>query len=440
MNWKIVDSAMTPWRTKIKDLQIERGIGNSEGCFDCEHWENCYASISEKNKVKKNNVSKGEWTYVGHQYGEALVNGKKAKILFVSMLKQIWDEKKLKKGEDFESVQKGFRTGALERINPHMGGVDVELEHLLDEGTSREDRCQQFALTNAVRCCFLLEETSYHATGMMEKNCASHTKAIIQALEPDIIIAQGTNPRNSMCELFDIDLDVETYCNGRTGRSSRSVDIAKKEIGADKQVLFLLTAHPARYPGFGWKAGYLPAELKKAFERAREIYSGTDNDKAAIRVTARDEKIVMPDRLFNTVMPDRLFNTNEKNAPDAYIEMFDKGVIAIYGPWDDPKKLRGSTEGQRVFAYVNGKGILAVGYILDSEPRLDKDTTVFRKDNEFHVEVDWETIVDEDKGVTCAEVKAKHGYNLPCRHIFCNMRCSSAVTDWIANKLQCRAK
>ena len=274
MNWKIVDSEMTCWRTKIKGLQTKWGIGSSEdyspeGCFHCEHWENCYESISKKNKVEKNKVSKGDWTYVGHQYGEASVNGKKAKILFVSMLKQIWDENKLKKGEDFESVQKGFRTSALKPRTPHMGGVNVELKYLLDEGTSCEDRCQQFALTNAVRCCFRLG-APYHATGMMEKNCASHTKAIIQALEPDIIIAQGNNPSHSLRKLFD-PINVETYDNGRTGHSSRSVEIGQRE-----EFLFLLTAHPANCPGFGWKAGYLPDELKKAFKRAREIYADTD--------------------------------------------------------------------------------------------------------------------------------------------------------------------
>ena len=269
MNWKNVDSKMTPWRTKIKGLQTDLGIGSSEGCFDCGHFEDCYASIPDK---EKNNVSKGHWTYVGHQYGEAPVNGKKAKILFVSMLKQIWDENKLKKGEDFESVQKGFRTSALKPRTPHMGGVNVELKYLLDEGTSCEDRCQQFALTNAVRCCFRLG-ARYHATGMMEKNCASHTKAIIQALEPDIIIVQGKKPCQSMCRLFSLDRveSVESYDNRGTGWPYRSVKIGQRE-----EFLFLLTAHPANYPGFGWKTGYLPDELKKAFERAREIYAGTD--------------------------------------------------------------------------------------------------------------------------------------------------------------------
>ena len=265
MNWKIVDSEMTPWRTKIKDLQIERGIGNSEGCFDCEHWECCYASIPDQ---QKNNVSKGDWTYVGHQYGKASVNGKKAKLLFVSMDRP-WGGGRC---EQFEETQQSFRESAKGRYNPHMGSVDVELEHLLDKETSCEDRCQQFALTNAVRCCFRLGASKYHATPTMEKNCASHTKAIIQALAPDIIIAQGKNPHNSLRKLFNLDRDiVETYCNKMTGPQFRSVEIGQRE-----EFLFLLTAHPANTPGFGWKTGYLPDELKKAFKRAREMYAGTD--------------------------------------------------------------------------------------------------------------------------------------------------------------------
>ena len=265
MNWKIVDSKMTPWRTKIKDLQTtDLRIGSSEGCFDCGYFEDCYASIPDQ---KKNNVSKGHWTYVGHQYGEALVNKKKTKILFVSMLKQIWDEKKLKKGEDFESVQKGFRTGALKPSTPHMAGVNVERKYLLDEGISCEDRCQQFALTNAVRCCFRLG-ARYHATGIMEKKCEHHTEAIIQALKPDIIIAQGVNPRNSMCNLF-CPIIVEKYKKPKE---------ASVEIGQGKGILFLLTPHPAYYShgGFPWDQGYLPDELEKAFKRAKEIYAGTD--------------------------------------------------------------------------------------------------------------------------------------------------------------------
>ena len=257
----IIDREMTPWRKKIKCLQTKRGIGASKGCFDCNHFKDCHKSIS------KGPMRKGDWTYVGRQYGEASVNGKKAKVLFVSM-----DRTGKAGAENFEYTQKAFRCSTYNRFHPHTGGVDVELVHLLDKATSREDRCQQFALTNAVRCSPCSKSARAKSTSIMMRNCEPHTKAIIQALEPDIIIAQGKHPRNSMCKLFNLDIE-EKYDNGRTGPSYRSVEIAKKEIGADKQALFLLTGHPAHYPFFRWKKGHLPDELKKAFARAREIYS-----------------------------------------------------------------------------------------------------------------------------------------------------------------------
>ena len=153
MDWDNIDDEMTPWRTKVKNLQTQLGIGASKGCFDCDHFTSCHKSISNQKMLK------GDWTYVGHQYGKALVGGKKARILFVSL-----DRGGQGDGyEEFEATQQGFRTAAYKRENPHMGGVDVELKHLLDE-TSPEDRCQQFALTNAVRCRRKSGSMRYKAT------------------------------------------------------------------------------------------------------------------------------------------------------------------------------------------------------------------------------------------------------------------------------------
>ena len=249
MDWKTVDREMTPWRTKIKDLQTQLGIGAqtkikaSKGCFRCEHWESCYASVS--NQCKKNKVSKGDWTYVGYQYGKASVAGKKARILFVSMSRGYGT-----KYEEFESTQAAFRNSAYcpKPKHKHMKGVKAELELLLDEA-SPEERCQQFALTNAVRCRHFSGSGSmkFNATRTMKKNCEHHTKAIIQALEPDIIIAQGKPPSNSMCKLFS-PKRVECYS------TVLPAEIRQGEIG-NKKVLFLLTAHPAtpHYFRFSWK-------------------------------------------------------------------------------------------------------------------------------------------------------------------------------------------
>ncbi len=50
-----IDIAMTPWRTKVKKLQIEQGIGASPGCFKCTYFDrhspSCYASLSNSKKL-----------------------------------------------------------------------------------------------------------------------------------------------------------------------------------------------------------------------------------------------------------------------------------------------------------------------------------------------------------------------------------------------------
>lgn len=265
-----VDIAMTPWRTKVKKLQIEQGTGASPDCFKCGYFDThspgCYASLS--NSYSRNNINKGDWTYVGYQYGEALVGGKKAKILFVSMDRT----GKGNRYEDFEVTQQVFRTAAYCRSNPHMGGVDVLLKHLLDETTSCKDRSQQFALTNSVRCRPRAEDNRSRSTNQMVLNCENHTQAIIDVLRPDIIIAQGNdkgkeNPCKSLIRLFEPEI-LEKYHNGRSKQSLRSAEIRR-----DQEHLFLFTAHPGNYTGFGWSAGYLPDELERSCEHVRELYS-----------------------------------------------------------------------------------------------------------------------------------------------------------------------
>lgn len=419
MNWDKIDAEMTCWRTKVKNLQTHLGIGASRGCFDCKHFKCCHASISNQP------ILKGDWTYIGHQYGKALVGGKKAKILFVSMDRTGTG----KKYEKFDQTQKEFRSAAYERTNPHMGGVDVELKYLLDNETSCEDRCQQFALTNSVRCRPRSNSAASQSTSEMKRNCASHTQAIIKALEPDIIIAQGAYPREGLHNLFSPNI-VNTKNNIGRYKQYRSAEIGQAEIQG-KKCLFLLTSHPAHYPGFSWKKGYLPDELKEIFAQAREIYSG-------VRQSDQIGETNAPRQVHGShhQRGDRFFNTNETNAPDAYKKMFDQGVIAIFGYATGPQKLMGSTADQRVFAYVNDKGILADGRIVDGQ--VIPGNTVFGQCREYHVKVEWETIVAEDKGITKEVVKGEHDYGLPIRNTFCQMYCPPDVTNWIADELQRR--
>ena len=133
---------------------------------------------------------------------------------------------------------------------------------------------------------------------------------------------------------------------------------------------------------------------------------------------------------------DWFFNTNETYAPGAYSKMFDQGVIAIYGYENGAANLTGSAKDHRVFAYVNRKGIMAVGSIVDGQ--VVSGNTVFTEDGEFHVKVEWKVTVPESHGITAQEVSEETGYNLPVRNVFCGIS-RHHIADWIADELQRRA-
>ena len=128
---------------------------------------------------------------------------------------------------------------------------------------------------------------------------------------------------------------------------------------------------------------------------------------------------------------DWFFNTNETHAPGAFRKMFQQGVIAVCGYANDGENLTGSRKGDRVFAYTNRLGILAVGRIVDETPF--PAATVYGRDREFHVRVDWKTVVADDRGVT-SEQSRERGYNLPVRSVFCRMG-RHDVANWIAEEL-----
>ena len=252
----VVDTVMTPWREKVKALQTQQGTGASEGCFNCDHFKSCSESIKRDHNKKK--LYKGDWTYVGRQYGRASVSGKKAKILFVSMERPGDHEH-----EEFETTQKAFRESAFDPGNPHMAGVAVQLAYLIDEETA-VNRCQQFALTNSVRCHPPSRKSGSKSTPEMIWNCREHTKAIIEALYPDIVIVQGRDR--------DCGFEAKILKQYEGYRTTAEIGIARVR---GKEVLIIHTAHPAYYRrrwGFQWK-GRLPAGMESAFKRAKEMYA-----------------------------------------------------------------------------------------------------------------------------------------------------------------------
>lgn len=290
-DWKAIDTAMTRWRKKIyRLLRDDLKIGAEKGCFDCD-----YLSDGDGHKGCDRSVAGGlrsgrlgDWPYVGHRYGDACVGGKSARVLFVAMDRPF----KGKEGEDsflnFGDEQMWWRRGAFGRGNPHMGGVDVELMFLVgddnDDETRRQQRCQEFALMNSVFCGPIAARTgkgkpsmSSRSSHTMKENCLNHIRTLIHALEPDIVIAQGNGPRDGLRGLLCDPVDViGVWKNEKQGKGHRSAKLVGGRVEGGRPALFLMTGHPAYYPGFAWKRGKLPDELKRGLTRVRKEYAGSE--------------------------------------------------------------------------------------------------------------------------------------------------------------------
>jgi hypothetical protein len=117
-----------------------------------------------------------------------------------------------------------------------------------------------------------------------------------------------------------------------------------------------------------------------------------------------------------------IFNTNESYGPGAYDRMFKQGVIAVYGYPNGPRNLmRGATKGEKIFAYVNGQGIRALGTIVNGDVKGGKgiffDEKGKQQPEEYHMQVKWDRVLPEAKALSNREASS-FGYNLPFRVVF----------------------
>ncbi|MDX9971785.1 MAG: hypothetical protein RBU21_02215 [FCB group bacterium] len=113
---------------------------------------------------------------------------------------------------------------------------------------------------------------------------------------------------------------------------------------------------------------------------------------------------------------DWFFNANETYAPKAYEKMLGQGVIAAcgYGHAKTEHKMNLPTKGQRVFMFVNGKGIVAVGEVIGDSAVQKNSVFGTKNGDEYHREVRWSHAVSPSQAVTSGEC-SEWGYNLPVR-------------------------
>jgi len=128
-----------------------------------------------------------------------------------------------------------------------------------------------------------------------------------------------------------------------------------------------------------------------------------------------------------------MVNTDETYTPGAYRKFLEKGVLGIWGYQDGPRTLQqGAMNGDVVYAYLNGVGIISRGTIVDAEVyQATRDDSLFDEcpadDNEWHMRIDWKSNPKGLESVSNAEVRKATGLGLPVRNSFCRLRQSKVI-------------
>jgi hypothetical protein len=137
-----------------------------------------------------------------------------------------------------------------------------------------------------------------------------------------------------------------------------------------------------------------------------------------------------------------IFNTNETHCPGAYKGMFERNVIAIFGYDNGGANLEGASPGQKVFAYVNGQGIRALGEIENSAVRPGKgiflDPNGQQYPDEYQLSVSWKILLQQEAALSNSEASAM-GYSLPVRTVFGRLH-RGRVASQLEAALKKRAK
>ena len=248
---KIEDSFETKIRREIIELYSSKNITPSRTFedFKCPYKLSC---LGPRNKDKWNS---GSWAYVGFKYGEAQIHGKFEKVFVVAMDR---GGKERSNEETFEETQSNFREATEKRWNPHMGGVSLILESLLDEQNISEYSVQ-YALTNAVKCSIRSDNMNAVRGYQIISNCSHHLKEEIAVLQPDIIITQGKHPQQTIRKFLPVN-------------ENKILHFGSVQLWRYEGKIVLGTPHPARLKGMAYSKGMMPDYFYDAIGGIKKLF------------------------------------------------------------------------------------------------------------------------------------------------------------------------
>ncbi|WP_135823673.1 AAA family ATPase [Halorussus ruber] len=107
-------------------------------------------------------------------------------------------------------------------------------------------------------------------------------------------------------------------------------------------------------------------------------------------------------------------NTNKRHLPDDGRKPLHEGFVSTYG--DKDRFPQRATEGDKVFSFLNGAGIIGYGTIRTGEytTATDPDSRVYEREHtEYHLPVAWHYLLDSDNAISSATAAEKLGYDGP---------------------------
>lgn len=158
-----------------------------------------------------------------------------------------------------------------------------------------------------------------------------------------------------------------------------------------------------------------------------------NNDQVFLQISKIDIQPIIPKGGWSG---DWFFNTNETYGKGAYKSLFEQSVIAVWGYPNSQEILNRPEPGDRVFAYINGRGITAVGTFGEKDAFSSGSVFGRKNETEYNRKVTWEKIVDLNQAIKTVEC-SQWGYNLPVKSSLCKMY-NGKVCQKIADELMKR--
>lgn len=265
---------------------------------------------------------------------------------------------------------------------------------------------------------------------------------------------RGWANRDALAQLLDYAADYATdtaavlrrdWGHGRGRDSGKTLIEAFREFADDPgfdeeqlgtgQVLVVVASGEA--PGFRKIAEYLKSRGVSIYLVTAKLFRRDNGD---LYLDVEPMELAPAGELGKADGDERawLINTDETHSRGAWQRFLESGVAAIWGyPNHGATLEKGARAGDTIYAYVNGRGIIAKGEILDSEVLNVTESTgsVFKEcpdDNEWHLSVKW-TPLAEGGAVSNREVREAAGAGIPVRNTFCRLW-NPAVRDYLASR------